>query len=86
MLTTFGTMTNSFTDPYAGTTNPFPGSLNPPTNAIFPQFSTQFVYAGDFRNPYVQSWNLTVERQLMAGFVLRDILRRIEGYAPGGAA
>jgi outer membrane receptor protein involved in Fe transport len=71
VITTFGSINNSFTDPYAGTTNPFPGSLNPPTNAIFPQFSTQFVYAGDFRNPYVQSWNLTVERQLVAGFVLR---------------
>jgi len=71
VITTFGNINNSFTDPYAGTTNPFPGSLNPPTNAIFPQFSTQFVYAGDFRNPYVQSWNLTVERQLVAGFVLR---------------
>jgi outer membrane receptor protein involved in Fe transport len=71
VITTFGSIGNSFTDPYAGTTNPFPGSLNPPRNAIFPQFSTQFVYAGDFRNPYVHSWNLTVERQLMAGFVLR---------------
>jgi hypothetical protein len=71
VLTTNGTLTNSFLDPYAGTINPFPGSLNPPSNAIFPQYSTQFVYAGDFRNPYVQSWNLTVERQLMAGFVLR---------------
>jgi hypothetical protein len=71
VLTTFGNITNSFNDPYAGTTNPFPGSKNPPKNAIFPQYSTQFVYAGDFRNPYVQSWNLTIERQLMAGFVLR---------------
>src|SRR5262249_12606247 len=65
------TLTNSFSDPYAGTINPFPGSLNPPSNAIFPQYSTQFVYAGDFRNPYLQAWNLTVERQLVGGFVLR---------------
>lgn len=71
VLTTFGSLTNSFNDPYAGTINPFPGSLNPPKDAIFPQYSTQFVYAGDFRNPYVQSWNLTVERQLPVGFVLR---------------
>ncbi len=71
VLTTNGTLANSFADPYAGTTNPFPGSLNPPSNAIFPQYSTQFVYAGDFRNPYVQSWNLTLERQLVAGFVVR---------------
>ena len=71
VLTTFGTVGNSFLDPYAGITNPFPGSFNPPSNAIFPQFSTQFVYAGDFRNPYVQAWNFTIERQLIAGFVMR---------------
>jgi hypothetical protein len=71
VLTTNGTLANSFNDPYAGTVNPFPGSLNPPSNAIFPQYSSQFVYAGDFRNPYVQSWNLTIERQLAGGFVLR---------------
>lgn len=71
VLTTFGSMANSFNDPYAGTVNPFPGSLNPPKDAIFPQYSSQFVYVGDFRNPYVQSWNLTIERQLWAGFVAR---------------
>ncbi|MBI2686860.1 MAG: TonB-dependent receptor [Acidobacteria bacterium] len=70
-VTVFGNAANSFTDPWAGTVNPFPGSLNPPATVTFPQFSSQFVNAPDFRNPYVQSWNLTVERQLMAGFVLR---------------
>lgn len=71
VLTSNGNLVNSFTDPYAGTVNPFPQSLNPPKNAIFPQFSTQFVYVEDFRNPYVQSWNLTLERQLFGGFVIR---------------
>ncbi len=71
VITTFGSMTNSFTDPYVGGVNPFPGSRNPPANAPFPPNSTQFVYVGNFRNPYLQSWNLTVERQLWAGFVLR---------------
>jgi outer membrane receptor protein involved in Fe transport len=70
-VTIFGNATNSFSDPYAGTVNPFPGSLNPPSTVTFPQFSSQFVNAPDFRNPYVQSWNLTVERQLLAGFVMR---------------
>ena len=70
-VTTFGNSGNSFSDPYAGTVNPFPGSLNPPPNVTFPQFSSQFLNAADFRNPYVQAWNLTIERQLKAGFVLR---------------
>ncbi len=70
-VTIFGNINNSFSDPYAGTVNPFPGSLNPPSTVSFPQFSSQFLNAADFRNPYVQSWNLTFERQLWAGFVSR---------------
>ncbi len=70
-ITIFGNINNNFTDPYAGTVNPFPGSLNPPSTVKFPDYSSQFVNAPDFRNPYVQSWNLTTERQLVAGFVLR---------------
>src|SRR5207247_1225408 len=70
-VTTFGNPTNSFSDPYAGTVNPFPGSLNPPSTVTFPQFSSQFLNAPDFRNPYVQAWNFTLERELPAGFVTR---------------
>ena len=81
-VTVFGNSANSFTDPWAGTTNPFPGSLNPPSTVTFPQYSSQFVNAPDFRNPYVQSWNLTVERQLVGGFVLRGFLCRVQGNPP----
>src|SRR6202011_1809625 len=88
--------TNSLTNPYAGTINPFPSSLNPPKDAFFPQFSTQFVDAPDMRNPYVQAWNLTIERQIIGGFVVRAsyvgskgtrlvIIRELNAavYAPG---
>lgn len=71
VLTINGNATNSFTDPYAGTVNPFPSPLNPGKDAFFPQFSSQFLYAPDYRNAYLQSWNLTVEREIPAGFVLR---------------
>src|SRR6266702_5346778 len=66
-----GNLANSFSDPYAGTVTPFPGSLNPPSTVTFPQFSSQFLNAPDFRNPYVQAWYFTLERELPAGFVSR---------------
>ncbi|MBI3681604.1 MAG: TonB-dependent receptor [Acidobacteria bacterium] len=96
VLTTNGNAQNSFADPYAGTVNPFPGSTTPPRDVLFPQYSTQFLYAGDMRNAYLQAWNLTVERELPAGFVLRTSYAASKGtrlvalrelnaavYAPG---
>jgi outer membrane receptor protein involved in Fe transport len=71
VVSVFGNSTNSFNDPWLGTTNPFPASTTPPSTTIFPQFSSQFLYAANFRNPYVQSWNLTLERELPGGFVAR---------------
>lgn len=71
VVTVFGNATNSFADPWAGTTNPFPATTTPPSNVAFPQFSSHTLYAPDFRNPYVQAWNLTVEREVAGGFVLR---------------
>ncbi|MBL8210438.1 MAG: TonB-dependent receptor [Bryobacterales bacterium] len=71
VVTVNGNLNNSFADPWAGTTNPFPASTTPPSTVAFPQFSTQFLYAPDMRNAYLQSWNLTVERQLPGSFVLR---------------
>ncbi|MCS7026542.1 MAG: carboxypeptidase regulatory-like domain-containing protein [Bryobacteraceae bacterium] len=71
VVTVNGSLQNSFSDPWAGTTNPFPAPLNPPSDTVFPQFSTQFLYAGDMRNANMQGWNLTLERQIPGGFVLR---------------
>jgi len=72
VVTVFGNANNSFNNPWAGTTNPFPASLNPPATVAFPQFTSQFFYAADFCNPYVQSWNLTLERELPGSFMLRS--------------
>lgn len=71
VVTTFGSINNSFANPYAGTANPFPAPLNPPANTLFPQFSTHQPYAPDFQGPYVQSWNLTLEREVGLGFIGR---------------
>lgn len=72
VLTTFGTLTNSFSDPYAGIANPFPAPhSNVPSNAPFPQFSSPYLFAPDYRNAYIQSWNFSLERELLGGFVGR---------------
>jgi hypothetical protein len=70
-VTINGNATNSFADPWAGTTNPFPGTTTPPSNVAFPAFANQEVFAPDFRNGYVQSWNLTLEREVAFGFIGR---------------
>lgn len=71
VVTTFGSINNSFADPYAGTRNPFPAPLNPGSDAVFPNFSTHQPYSPDFQGPYVQNWNLTLEREVGLGFVGR---------------
>jgi len=83
VVTEFGTPTNNFNNPWANTKNPFPASLNPPSNVLFPQYTSQFVYAADFRNPYVQSWNFTVERELPANFVMRTSYAASKGTRLG---
>lgn len=70
-VTINGTLQNSFADPWAGTTNPFPGTTTPPSTVVFPNYANQEVFAPDFRNGYVQSWNFTVEREVGLGFVTR---------------
>jgi hypothetical protein len=72
VVTINGNAQNSWGNPWAGTTNPFPASTTPPSNVTFPQFSSQTVYAPDWRNPYVQAWNVTIEREIAGGFVSRS--------------
>lgn len=71
VVTVNGNTVNNFSNPWAGTSDPFPGTTTPPSTVAFPQFSTQFVYEEHMRNPYVQSWNLTMERELFGGFIGR---------------
>ncbi len=71
VVTVNGNAVNNFSNPWTGTTNPFPGTTTPPSTVAFPLFSTQFLYERSMRNPYVQSWNLTMEREIGAGFIGR---------------
>lgn len=66
-----GNSTNSFTDPFAGSTNPFPAPLNPPSTVQFVLPHTAFLYEEHMRNPNIQAFNLTLEREVALGFIGR---------------
>jgi hypothetical protein len=82
VVTTLGNSTNTFSQPWAGFPggNPLPTvgfsavgtqALNPGKNANFVIPDQPFLYARNSRNPYLQSWNLTLERQLRGGWLAR---------------
>ncbi len=66
-----GNTTNSLADPYAGTTNPFPASKNPPKDVAFVLPLVPFSYEKHMSNAYLQSWNLTVEKEIAWGVIIR---------------
>ncbi len=66
-----GNARNNFSDPYAGITNPFPASTNPPSDVKFVLPHVAFVYEEHMRNPYLQAWNLTFEREMKWGVIGR---------------
>jgi outer membrane receptor protein involved in Fe transport len=65
----------SFANPYGATQNPFPGAFapfNPPTSVDFIKPLGQFgVFAKGFRPSYNESFNLTLEREVMKNLVAR---------------
>ncbi len=66
-----GNAANNFTDPYAGDVNPFPAPLNPAKDVKFVLPHVAFLYEEHMRNPYVQSFNLTLEREFASRFIGR---------------
>jgi outer membrane receptor protein involved in Fe transport len=79
LVTINGNAANTFTDPYVGTTNPFPASTNPPPDVAFVLPHVAFVYEANMRNPYIQAWNLTLEREVGWGFVARGAYAASKG-------
>ncbi len=65
-----GNTANSLTNPWAGTTEPFPVSGTPSSTTTFPQLSSQYLYAENFRNEYIHSYNLSAQHQLLQETVL----------------
>lgn len=51
-------------DPYAGRTTPFPGPYPKPANVTIPRPVSWNAMDLAFNNPYIQQWNLTLERQI----------------------
>jgi Carboxypeptidase regulatory-like domain/TonB-dependent Receptor Plug Domain len=81
-VTTLGNNTNTFSQPWAGFPggNPLPivgfsavgtPALNPGQNANFVIPDQPFLYARNSRNPYLQSYNVTLERELKGGWLGR---------------
>ena len=65
----------SFADPFGGSTNPFPQAYAPyapPKDVAFPTPLGQFgVFTPGWRPSYQQSFNLTLEREIMQNTVVR---------------
>jgi len=90
-VTYLGNNVNTFTDPFAGFPggNPLPAigfsappeALNPGKNAIFVTPHQPFLYAQNSRNPYLQAWNLTLERELFGGWMARASYAASKGTA-----
>jgi hypothetical protein len=88
----YGSAANSMSKPWAD----FPGGnpftlvgfdaqgtdvLDPPSDVTFVLPHTAFVYARDMRNAYVQSWNLTLERQIPGDWIVRASYAGSKGTA-----
>jgi Carboxypeptidase regulatory-like domain/TonB-dependent Receptor Plug Domain len=62
----------SFANPYLGNVNPFPAPIPAsPSQPINRPLATVFAVPKNMVPPEIQQWNLTVERQLPASFLLR---------------
>ncbi|HVN03843.1 MAG TPA: carboxypeptidase regulatory-like domain-containing protein [Bryobacteraceae bacterium] len=66
-----GNANNSLSSPYAGGTNPFPASITPPRDVQFVLPDVAYMATEGLRNAQLQSWNLTIERQLPGNMVAR---------------
>jgi hypothetical protein len=82
----------SFEDPFGsvGVTNPFPEQFGPrvpgPEATFVTPTELRAVFARDFRTPLLASWNLSLERQIGADWVLRVTYAGNKGSYYFGAA
>jgi hypothetical protein len=67
-----GDFTNTLTDPYAGRVNPFPADpFDVPRTAAFILPHSMFSYDEALKNGRLQSWNLTLEREILPTYLVR---------------
>lgn len=85
-VTITGNSANSLSDPWAGTTDPFPVAANPSSTVSFPNYSSQYLYAKNLRNGYIQSWNFSVDHEIGNGTVVSVAYSGSKGtYLPAAA-
>jgi hypothetical protein len=72
-LVTFpGDAVNSMASPYAGRVNPFPADpFNVPRDVQFFLPHASFSYDPNLKNGRLQSWNLTLEREILPTYLVR---------------
>ena len=67
-----GDFTNNVLNPYAGRVNPFPADpFNVPSDVAFILPHTMFSYAENLKNGRLQSWNVTLEREIIPTYLVR---------------
>ena len=67
-----GDSVNSMSNPYAGRTNPFPADpFDVPSDVQFFLPNAAFSYDPNLKNGRLQSWNLTLEREIMPSYLVR---------------
>jgi len=67
--TTIGLTNVPFADPWVNFAGGDPFPLNPGKNAIFPSFSNYTSYPLDLKIPYLQQWNLSIQKQIGANWL-----------------
>ncbi len=67
-----GDAVNNMADPYAGRVNPFPADpFNVPSDVQFFLPHSAFSYDPNLQNGRLQSWNVTVEREILPTYLVR---------------
>ena len=59
----------SFSNPYEGTTDPFPYTVDL-TNPVFTYPTQQYSLASDFKNGYIEGYNLNIQQQIGSDIVV----------------
>ena len=72
----------SLSDPYAGGTILDPRPLNPDSGFAFTPYSTWSLPSHKMPTPFMQNWNVIVERQMMSDLLLRVGVRGVARAAP----
>lgn len=77
---TYSPVPGTFDDPYAGK-NPLPLQSPPPKDIVFPKPLSMGTLAEKLKTPYLQSWHLTLEREVYRDWMVRVAYAGSKGTA-----